>query len=247
MTGPTRRFDPGELRVPGEPDLSVAEQADALLAARELEAVAASAHVRPTEGFEDRVMGAIATEPAPRLVVRPASAVRGGLIASFLLTVRDSWGVASSGGRPMAVRAQALAFVLLVAVAATAVTGLGAMGVGSLLDRGRSPAPSSEPGPSVAPTPSGPSPSVEPSPSVVPSGSPDTSGSPDPSETPEATETPEPTETNESEAESETARPTKTPEPTETPEPGKTPKPTETPDGTDDHSGSGSGSGSDDG
>lgn len=225
MTGPTRRFDPGELRVPGEPDLPVAEQADALLAARELEAVASSAIVRPTEGFEDRIMAAIATEPAPRLVARPASAVRGGLIASFLMTVRDSWGVASSGGRPMAVRAQAMAFVLLVVVAATAVAGVGAVGVGSLLDRGRSPAPSVEPGPSVAPTPSvpTPSPSPSPSPSVEPSVSPDASESTEP------TETAEPTGTDDSD--SETARPTRTPKPEDTDEP----------DETDDSSGSGSG------
>lgn len=241
MTGPTRRFDPGELRVPGEPDLPVAEQADALLAARELEAVASSAIVRPTEGFEDRIMAAIATEPAPRLVARPASAVRGGLIASFLMTVRDSWGVASSGGRPMAVRAQAMAFVLLVVVAATAVAGVGAVGVGSLLDRGRSPAPSVQPGPSVAPTPSVPTPSTSPSPS--PSVEP--SVSPDASESTEPTETAEPTGTDDSD--SETARPTRTPRPTETPESTKTPKPTETPDETDDSSGKGSGGDSDDG
>lgn len=240
MTGPTRRFDPGELRVPGEPDLSVAEQADALLAARELEAVASSAIVRPTEGFEDRIMAAIATEPAPRLVARPASAVRGGLIASFLMTVRDSWGVASSAGRPMAVRAQAMAFVLLVVVAATAVAGVGAVGVGSLLDRGRSPAPSVEPGPSVAPTPSvpTPSPSTSPSPSVEPSVSPDATESTEP------TETAEPTETDDSA--SETARPTKTPNPEDTDEPDETDDSSGSGSG-DDNSGKGSGGGSDDG
>jgi hypothetical protein len=242
MSGPTRRFDPGELRVPGEPDPSVAEQADALLAARELEAVASSAIVRPTEGFEDRIMAAIATEPAPRLVARPASAVRGGLIASFLMTVRDSWGVASSGGRPMAVRAQAMAFVLLVVVAATAVAGVGAVGVGSLLDRGRSPAPSVEPAPSVAPTPSVPTPSPSPSPSTSPSVEP--SVSPDASESTEPTETAEPTETDDSE--SETARPTKTPKPDDTDEPDETDDSSGSGSG-DDNSGSGSGGDSDDG
>ena len=215
MTGPSRRFDPSELRIPGEPELTTAEQADAMLAARELESVASAAVVQPTQGFEDRVMAVIATQPAPRLVARPSSAVRGGLIGSFLATIRDSWGVATTGGRPFAVRAQAVAFVLLVAVAATASAGVGAMGVGALLDRDRSPAPSVQPAPSDSATPSS-QPSPSPSPSIVPSASP----------SPSATETAEPTETSESE----TARPT------------KTPKPGETPEGTDDHSGPGGGS-----
>ena len=228
MSGPSGRFDPSELRVPGEAAPSPADQADAMLAARELEALAAGSAIRPTEGFEDRVMAVIATEPVPKLVVRPGSAVRGGIAASFLLTVRDAWRVATSGGRPMAVRAQALALVLLVVVAATAVAGAGAVGVGSLLDR-RSPAPSVQPGPSEAPT------QPEPSPSTGPTES-DGTG---PSESPGSTESAEPTETDGAE----TPRPARTPRATETPEPGKTPKPGETPKASDDHSGSGGGSG----
>ena len=68
-------------------------------------------------------MAAIAAEPAPRLVVKPATAVRGGRLGAFLVAVRESWAVAFSGGRPMAVRAQALAFVLLVVLAAGALAG----------------------------------------------------------------------------------------------------------------------------
>ena len=47
--------------------------------------------------------------------------------------VRDSWRLAWSGGRPLAVRAQALAFVLLAAVALGSLGTLGAVGVGRLL------------------------------------------------------------------------------------------------------------------
>ena len=96
MTGPQRRFDPAELRIPGEPDPTLAEQADALATARDLEALALDSGVRPTDGFEDRVMAAIAAEPAPRLVVAPAGTVRGGVVGAFLLTVRQSWAVATA-------------------------------------------------------------------------------------------------------------------------------------------------------
>ena len=108
--------------------------------------------IRPTAGFEDRVMAAIATEPAPRLVIRPGSAVRGGRAGALLLAIRDSWGIATTGGRPMAMRAQALAFVFLAVVAVGALTGVGAMTVGSLLGRGPVPSPTIAPGPTIEPT-----------------------------------------------------------------------------------------------
>ena len=55
MTGP---FRPGELDSAGEP-LRLVEQAQALSAARELEAAAMAADVRPTPGFSERVMAAV--------------------------------------------------------------------------------------------------------------------------------------------------------------------------------------------
>jgi hypothetical protein len=169
MTGPIRRFDPGELTGSGEPEPSVAELAEALAVARDLESLPAEPGVRPTAGFEDRVMAAVATEPAPRLVIRPGSAVRGGRAGALLLAIRESWAVATRGGRPMVVRAQALAFVLLAVLAAGSVTGLGAMTVGALLGRGPLPGPTIEPGPSVDPSaaPSG-LPTASPSPSGMP-------------------------------------------------------------------------------
>ena len=205
MTGPGRRFDPAELRTAGAAGDAVpsdAELADALGVARELEALAASDAIGPTDGFEDRVMLAIAREPAPRLVIGSASGGRGGRIGAFVASIGSAWGVATSGGRPIAVRAQALAFVLLVAITAGLLTTAGAITVGGLLQRGPSPSPEVLPTPSVVPTPS-----VPPSPTP----SPITSG-PTPTATPtdEAGETAEPRET---------ARPGRTTRPTETAEP----------------------------
>jgi uncharacterized membrane protein YgcG len=229
-----RRFDPAELLVPGEPEPTPAEQADALATARDLEALAVDTGIRPTDGFEDRVMAAIAAEPAPRLVVAPAT-VRGGAVGAFLVTVRRSWAIAMGGGRPIAVRAQALAFVLLVVLAAGALTGVTAVTVGALLapngltvgpDRSAVPTAPGVPETSESPGPSDtPAPSQSPTPEVTTS----------PTESPDALETVEPTKT---------ARPTRTPKPGETPRATRTPRPTETPEATDDHGGDGGGGGS---
>ena len=240
MSGPYRRFDPSELRVPGEPEPTIAESADALAAARDLEALAVGDSIRPTEGFEDRVMAAIAAEPAPRVVIRAGNQVRGGRPAAFLLALRDAWGVATNGGRPFAARAQALALVLVVVLAAGMLAGLGAVTVGGLFNR------SSSPAPSVEPAPSGP---TTPIPTAVPP-TPTASPTPGPTETAEPTETPEPTESAETEGAIETTkpatlstqRPDRTPGPTETAQPtddygvggNNTPEPTETPEPSDD-------------
>jgi hypothetical protein len=241
MSGPGRRFDPSELRTsgkPGDSQPSDAELAQALGVARDLEALATSEGIRPTEGFEDRVMAAISAEPAPRLVARPPATVRGGRVGAFFLAIRDAWGVATTGGRPMAVRGQALAFVLLVVIAAGALTTVTAVTVGGFLQRNESPAPSVEPAPSVAPTPvpSTPLVSPTPSPSVEPTATPEATETAEPSGTPDAGETDEPEETPRS---TRTASPTETPDGgvDETPDPDDTPEPT----GTDDHSGSGDG------
>ncbi|HEX6868861.1 MAG TPA: hypothetical protein VF119_08640 [Candidatus Limnocylindrales bacterium] len=212
MTGPHRRFDPAELVSPGESDLGSADLADSLAAARELEALALDTSIHPSDGFEDRVMAAIAAEPAPRLVLMPASSVRGGRLGAFLLAVRDSWAIATTGGRPMAVRAQALAFVLLVIVAAGALTSVSVVTVGALLGPdGATP----DPSPSV--------PVISPTPEVTALPTPNASPEPTATETTRPTETPEVTRTP-------------SPSPTEADE---TPEPNETPEGTDDHGGGG--------
>ena len=214
MSGPGRRFDPSELRMPGEPGPSAAEMADALAIARELEAMATVDGIRPTDGFADRVMSAVANEPAPRLILRPKTASPVGWAAAFVVALRDAWGVATTGGRPIAVRAQAIGFVLLVVLAAGSLTGVAAIGAGGFL--------TSNPSPSVAPT-------ATPLPSATPSApaTPAPSVSPDPSAEPPA----EPTETPDRE----------TPRATRTNRPGETAEPTETPEASDDHGAAGGG------
>jgi uncharacterized membrane protein YgcG len=167
MSGP-RRFHPAEI------DLESDELTAGLLeTARDLEAYAATGMAAPTVGFEDRVMVAIADEPMPR----PARGL------GFLATVREAWAVAFGAGRPLAMRAQALALLLILAVAVGSVGSVAVVGASRLL------------GPAVPPT----TPSPAPSPSLLPSPvtpSPVTP-SPSPSSSPTATPRPSPTETDE--------------------------------------------------
>ncbi len=254
MNGPGRRFNPSELLGGTDQPPTEAELADAYAAARALEAHASADRIGPTEGFEDRVMAAIATEPAPRVVLRPGPAVRGGRPAAFLIALRDSWAIATGRGRPVAVRAQALGFLLVVVVAAGSLGTVAAVGVGSLLEARQTPppsvqpisttSPSAEPLASPSPSPS-PSPTSSPSPSVEPSSSPTTT--PEATETNEAGETEDPTETPDATDDGAGSSSTETPEatddsePDDTPKPGETLKPGETPDASDDHGGGSSG------
>jgi uncharacterized membrane protein YgcG len=218
MSGPGRRFHSAEVRPDAGPAPSDAEIAQAMVAARELEGLSARDSAGPTVGFEDRVMAAIAAEPAPRLLIRRGGSMRGMPLA-FLVSVRDAWRIATGGGRPLAIRAQAIAFVLLVVLATGSLTTVVAVGAASLLASGPSPTPNL-PTPTVSPVPSATPtmPSASPSPSVSPS--------------PSNEETPEPTESLDP---GRTAEPT---EPTETHEPGETPEAT-----GDDHGGGSGGSG----
>ena len=184
---------------------------------RELEAMTMTSPVLPGDGFADRVMAAIADEPLPQPVRAFGLALVGGHLRSAIAAVGDAWRTIASTPAPLAVRAQALALVLVVAVGSLALAGGAAVGAMGLLDRDDAPRPS-QPAPSVAPSPS-PSPSPEPTPSA----------SPEPTETPEATETPDDS----------TAAPTSRPRTA-------TPTATGTDDhGGNSGSGSGSGSGSD--
>lgn len=229
------RFRSDEL----EGDLTAGEQAEMIATARELEWLAATDDVAPSAGFADRVMTAVAAEPTPRPMTAAASAARRGAFLGVLAAFGDLWRVAMTGGRPMAVRAPAMALVLVI-LAGT--LGAGALGVGALsglLDGSRetpppsqvtSPSPAVPSGsPSPSPSPSA-SPSPSPSPSASPSATPDSSESPEPSETPsgtdDATAPPRPSPSATSEP-TRTPRPTETPKPTETPEPGETPRPTD--------------------
>jgi hypothetical protein len=209
-----RRFDPSELANADAAGNGDAAAAELLAVARDLEAFAASESVTPSVDFEDRVMAALANEPPPR-------AVSAGGLVGLVTLVRDAWRLTWSGGRPLAVRAQALAFVLLAAVALGSLGTVGVVGVGKLL----SPA---TPPPTVAPAPS-----LTPSPSATPTPSP--SLTPTPSATPTPTASPTPG----------TVEPTETAEPTETGDDSSGPGSGGTPHPTDDSSGPGSGSGDD--
>lgn len=156
-----RRFHPAEIDVELGP-----ESAELLATARDLESYAATGLAAPTVGFEDRVMAAIADEPMPRRAGR-----------GFLATVGDAWAIAFGGGRPVALRAQAFALLLALAVAVGSVGSVAVVGAARLLgDQG--PVPPTIPSPSPSPTPSplivspSPSPSISPSPTPSPSASP---------------------------------------------------------------------------
>lgn len=222
MTGYSRGFGPEDL--PPASEVSAPELADSLRVGRELDAYAAAERVEPRSDFTTRVMGTIALEPTPRPAVVAGRAFRRGRPLALVGALGDAWRVAFSGGRPIAARAQALAFVLVAAIGIGSIGGLVGVGAGALLNRG-----------DLAPTP-GPSPAIpsrQPSPSVSPS----PSMSPSPSASPSATPTESPTRTPDATPKT-TARPTDTAEPTDTPEPAETPKPGETPRPSD-HSGPG--------
>ena len=127
MTGP-RRLDPDELDTesPGERD-------DAVMAAAWLEAAMLDAPVRPTADFADRVMAVLESEPTPAAAGFLSPVRRLGLVAGFAASVRQAWASAFTGGRPALVRASALAYVLAVAIAGTALAGAATIGVGSAL------------------------------------------------------------------------------------------------------------------
>ncbi len=246
MSGLGRRFDPSEVRSDAGPGPSDAELAEALVAARELETMSARDVASPTTGFEDRVMAAIAAEPAPRLLVRPAGTVRGGVVGAFLLSVRDAWRIAMGGGRPPVVRARAMAFVLLVILATGSLSAFAAVGASSLLTTRPSLAPTVPTRtqvPAVLPTERLPD-LLRPNP--TPSPSPTDGETTEPTEGPDDHATASPTTEVGSGRETpppKIAKPTRTPRPTETAEPEETDEPDETdePEETDDHGGGGGG------
>jgi hypothetical protein len=181
-SGVPGRFAPSELD--GAAGLRTEDIAGDLGAARELEDLAARSVATPVVGFADRVMDAIAAEPSPVPARVAGRAIRRGALGAFLVAVRDAWRVSTGPGFPMAVRAQALALVLVVAgvAAGSAAATAGALG---LFDASPPrPAPSIEQPSLVGPRPEG---SAEPTES-------------EPIETPEASESEEPSETTEVES-----------------------------------------------
>jgi hypothetical protein len=152
MTAP-RAFGPGELE--GAEDLQADDVAAETRIARDLEAMTSQAAALPSPDFTDRVMLAIDLEPVPAPARAAGVALRRGALGAFLAAFSDAWRVATRSGFPRAVRAQALALVLVVGALAAG-SGVAAAGAVGLIrdDQGLpSPAPSLE-----APTPVGPSP-----------------------------------------------------------------------------------------
>jgi hypothetical protein len=244
-------FRPSELadadQTPSDADLAAAYSM-----ARELEASIPAEGVHHSSGFADRVMAAIATEPAPRrsgflapLRDRPGLA---GLVAS----VREAWTVAvGAPGRAAGARGLALAYVLAILLVGTSLTGLAAYGTAGalgLLDGDPSTSPSVEPSTVPSPTPTAdpsllPSPEPTASPTASPSETP--TASVEPSESPEASDddgdasaspdaspdddddaSPSPDASDDSGGSDDDAESI---EPADTPRPSDTPKPSQTP------------------
>ena len=175
------------------------ELAEAYAAARLLERAMPTDPVTRSGDFVDRVMAAVVREPAPQ----PAGFL-GALLAhpgpsNFIASVRSAWTTAAgAAGRPVRVRAAAMAYVLAVLLVAVSLTGVAAFGtagaIGGLLGQDRSSDPS---GLVTSPSPSlsddvGPSESAEPSDSAEPSESTEPSGSSPPEDSLQPGETPRP-------------------------------------------------------
>ena len=220
-------FHPSELTGADAVQPTTAELAESLAMARELESQLAAADIHPSSGFADRVMAAVVAQPRPQPAMAAGLALRRGRFGAMLAALADNWRITFSGDHPLAVRAQAMAFVLIAVLAVGSLGGVAAIGAVRLLGPAPSvpgPAPSqlvpvTTPGPSLGPvdnaTPTGPS-----------------EATPEPSETPEPTDTAKPNGTDDS---------GKTPRATATHEPTETAEPTETDDSGGGHGGGGGG------
>jgi hypothetical protein len=232
MSGFDRRFDPDELRDPDGAPIDAAEAAAMIAVARDLEAFAGAEVGMPSSDFEDRVMAAVANEAPYR------AAAAGGFLAGLIVTIREAWRTSWAGDRPMAVRAQSLALVMLVFIAVGSTGTLAAVGMSQFLGREPVTDPNVVPSPAMPTSSPAPEPSrlesPPPTPSPAPTSSPSPTPSAEPTETDEPSETAEPSDdhgggTSQPATPKPTARPTKTPHPTETPDPEDTPEPEDTP------------------
>jgi hypothetical protein len=221
----TRPFDPRELSGAEGDAPTPAEMSAALAVAGNLETTLAANDIHPSLTFVDRVMDAVAVEPLPQPAIAAGSALRGGRLGAMAAALADSWRVAFSGGRPLAVRAQAAAFVLVVVLALGSLGGIAAVGAVRLLG------PSST---DLATPSSGPE---------VPSARPAQNPAVESSDEPEPSESSEPSDGTEPSEPAETDEPGGTDRPGGTQRPSRTPRPTRTlePHATDDHGGRGGG------
>ena len=146
--------------------------------------------------FTERVMAAVRAEPLPEPARAFTVAIAAGRLRAAAGAVSDAWRVMTRGFAPVAIRAQALALVLVIAGLGVALAGGAAVGAMSVLSPQPRP---SQPLPNVAPPSASPPPSVSASSadSPLPTGGPtaEATGSASPSESPDPTETAEPTHT----------------------------------------------------
>ena len=208
-------FSPLELVGPGGPPL--AALSDSVAVARELELALEVSSVRLSNSFFDSVMTAIAAEPLPAPASAIVAAVRAGRSSALVGAMADSWRVAWAGGRPLAVRLQGFAFVLMITLAIAALSGAVLVGALGALQPGpyvapvtvpdsTQPARSNEPRPteanrSTVQGPATPRETTPPTPAVRSTATPHPEGAPGPMATARSTEEPhetdpaEPTET----------------------------------------------------
>lgn len=224
-----------------------------------LEASIDDAPVRPRSDFGDRVMAALADEPAPSSTGFLAPVRRLGFAGGFAASVRQAWASAFGGGRPVLARASALAYVLAVVIVGTSLAGVATVGVaGALGMLGPSPTqstqprqePTSQPSETNVPTPVTAPPTAGESeePSESPDASDDNGGSGEPDASDDhgsdgstgsgSDDSSGPGSTGSgsddssgsgSGSDSGSSSETSTPRPTDTPRPTGTPKPTQTP------------------
>ena len=237
---------PGSYR-PAEADgadtaIRDSELAEAYAAARQLERAMPADPMTRSGDFVDRVMAAVAMEPAPRAAGFLGAFTAHPGPATFLASIRSAWRTAAdAAGRPFRIRATALAYVLAVLVAAVSLTGVAAIGTAGALgwfqrDGSREPSglvTSPEPSPSDEIRPSGspePSESAEPSESVEPSESSGPGDSLEPGESPRPTSSRAPSASpGASDDHGESPSPSSSDDSSGSGSPSDTPKPSETP------------------
>lgn len=180
MTGPRRRFDPGE--VSGfDTDAGDAEIAEATLAARALDASIPTGEAAFSSGLADRIMVAVRREAPPRAIGILATLRRRPSPAGVIESLGLAWARVLGAGS-VAVRATALAYVAFVLVIGVSLSGVaaysaaGALGLLNLPSRG----------PDATQLVASPRPLESPGPGEI--------ESPEPSDTGEPTETTEPSE-----------------------------------------------------
>ena len=82
-------------------------------AAAELERFAQATDIAPRAGLGAQIMAALAAEPTPAPLTALSYATRRRRLAAMLAALRDTWRVAWTGGRPVAIRLSAAMVVVL--------------------------------------------------------------------------------------------------------------------------------------